>query len=363
MAGVPKYQTVADVLRREIAEGIFTDGQTLMTEEELRARFQVSRQTVRQAIAMLEDDGLVDRRRGSGTYVHHGPRRHQGPLTVGVVTTYITDYIFPSIMRGIESVLNANGCIMNVAATCNDSHNERTILDRLMSQSIDGLIVEGCRTAEPTPNRECYNRLIERNIPILFFNGYYPEEQRIPHVVMDDYEGGRLAARELIRRGYRKPAGFFKQDDMQGKERARGFLDEMKEFGIFVPETHMLWFDTSERETFFGSSRGRSFVTMMAAGLEVDSLAAYNDVFAYHIINGIRELTGHSPRNLGIISFDDTIYAEMSRPSLTTLVHPKEAFGALAAEKMLRMINGEQEQSVEMAWQLKERDSLPEKNV
>ena len=106
MAEQPKYLQVADTLRREIADGIFRDGQTLMTEEELRMRFDVSRQTIRQAISLLEDDGLVDRRRGSGTYVRHGPRRRQGIVHVGVITTFITDYIFPSITQGMESVLN-----------------------------------------------------------------------------------------------------------------------------------------------------------------------------------------------------------------------------------------------------------------
>ena len=55
MAEQPKYLQVADILRKEIAEGVFRDGQTLMTEEELRVRFNVSRQTIRQAIALLED--------------------------------------------------------------------------------------------------------------------------------------------------------------------------------------------------------------------------------------------------------------------------------------------------------------------
>ena len=98
MAAKPKYLQVADILRREIAEGVFRDGDKLTTEEELRFRFRVSRQTVRQAIAQLEDDGLVDRRRGSGTYVRHGPRRRQGLLRVGVLTSYMTDYISPMIL-------------------------------------------------------------------------------------------------------------------------------------------------------------------------------------------------------------------------------------------------------------------------
>ena len=154
MAGQPKYLLVADTLRKEIAKGVFRDGQTLMTEEELRVRFDVSRQTVRQAIALLEDDGLVDRRRGSGTYVRHGPRRRQGAIQIGVVATYITDYIFPSILQGIEGTLNKAGAVMNLSATYNDSRTERNILERMLDGQVDGLIVEGTRTAMAAENHD-----------------------------------------------------------------------------------------------------------------------------------------------------------------------------------------------------------------
>ena len=109
----PKYQSVADALRHDIATGLYRDGDTLLTEVELKDKFGVSRQTIRQAISLLENDGLVVRRRGSGTYVTHGPRKRSGALNVGVITTYITDYIFPSIVRGIESVLSNENCIMS----------------------------------------------------------------------------------------------------------------------------------------------------------------------------------------------------------------------------------------------------------
>ena len=159
MAEQPKYLQVADILRKEIAEGVFRDGQTLMTEEELRFRFDVSRQTIRQAIALLEEDGLVDRRRGSGTYVRHGPRRRQqGAVHVGVVTTYITDYIFPSIVSGIESVMNENDVVMNLSATYNDSQTERKILERMLDGVVDGLIVEGVRTARQAENEDLFRR-------------------------------------------------------------------------------------------------------------------------------------------------------------------------------------------------------------
>jgi GntR family transcriptional regulator of arabinose operon len=193
VADQPKYLQVADVLRREIAEGVFRDGQTLMTEEELRFRFNVSRQTIRQAIALLEEDGLVDRRRGSGTYVRHGPRRRmQGTVHVGVITSYITDYIFPSIVSGIESVLSENGVVMNLSATYNDSKTERSILERMLDGQVDGLIVEGVQTARETENEDLYRRLAERNIPVLFMNAYYPGMTNVPHVLRRMYGGEGL---------------------------------------------------------------------------------------------------------------------------------------------------------------------------
>ena len=358
VAEQPKYLQVADILRKEIAEGVFRDGQTLMTEEELRVRFDVSRQTIRQAIALLEDDGLVDRRRGSGTYVRHGPRRRQGTVHVGVVTTYITDYIFPSIVQGIESVLNENGVVMNLSATYNDSKTERNILERMMDGQVDGLIVEGSRTAKQTENEDLFKRLAERNIPVLFMNAYYPELANVPHVVMDDYGGGRIAAQEVLTRGYRKPGGMFKVDDLQGKERLRGFLDEMHSHGVAIPDDRLLLFGTEERMTLLNTREGKAFIERLKKH-EADCVTCYNDIFAVSLMGALQQQGMKLPEEMGFIGFDNATYAEMASPKLTTLGHPKEAFGALVAEKLLRMISGEREKSVNMAWTLIERDSLP----
>jgi len=360
MAEQPKYLQVADTLRQEIAEGIFRDGQTLMTEEELRLRFDVSRQTIRQAIALLEADGLVDRRRGSGTYVRHGPRRRQGIIHVGVITTFITDYIFPSIAQGMESVLNENGAVLSLNAMYNDVKTERNILERMLEEPVDGLIMEGCRTAMETPNRDVLDRFAQRNIPVLFVNGYYPGMEHIPHVVMDDYGGGRMAAKTALDKGYTRPAAFFKTDDLQGTERLNGFLDEMHARGFEVPEKRLMCFSTEDRNDLYASPRGRALLDVLMNG-EADCLICYNDIFAAQFMAQLQERGLKIPDQLGIIGFDNATFSAMLQPSLTTLAHPKDAFGALAARKLLRMINGEREDSVKMDWTLLERDSLPDK--
>lgn len=71
-AGSPLYQRIAQTLQAEIEAGAFTVGSMLPTESELCARFDVSRHTIRDALRVLGELGMVSRRRGSGTLIAAG---------------------------------------------------------------------------------------------------------------------------------------------------------------------------------------------------------------------------------------------------------------------------------------------------
>lgn len=66
---IPLYQQIASQLRQKIEDGTLNPGSKLPNEEALRQAYQTSRVTVRNAIAILAEEGLVDRRHGKGTYV------------------------------------------------------------------------------------------------------------------------------------------------------------------------------------------------------------------------------------------------------------------------------------------------------
>lgn len=69
----PRYVQVAAALRRRIEQGGWQPGDKISTLEELEAEFQVARVTVRQAVELLQEEGLVMRRQGKGTYVINTP--------------------------------------------------------------------------------------------------------------------------------------------------------------------------------------------------------------------------------------------------------------------------------------------------
>src|SRR5258707_10692771 len=67
--GVALWRQVADGIERGIASGTFAAGEKLPGETEIAETYRVNRHTVRRALAMLAERGLVRAERGSGTYV------------------------------------------------------------------------------------------------------------------------------------------------------------------------------------------------------------------------------------------------------------------------------------------------------
>jgi GntR family transcriptional regulator len=70
--GQRRYALIAERLRAEITAGRWTAGQPIPAETTLMQEFDVALGTIRQAIALLVNEGLLERRHGRGTFVHAG---------------------------------------------------------------------------------------------------------------------------------------------------------------------------------------------------------------------------------------------------------------------------------------------------
>lgn len=66
---LPAYIRIHDQIKKEIDEGLWKIGDRLPSERDLAERFEVSRMTLRQAITLLVEEGILERRVGSGTYI------------------------------------------------------------------------------------------------------------------------------------------------------------------------------------------------------------------------------------------------------------------------------------------------------
>lgn len=76
---LPRHLPIMLALREDILGGVYSTGSRLPGEAELAARHQVSRNTLRQALLLLEEEGLIARAQGRGTYVTYEKKEEAAP--------------------------------------------------------------------------------------------------------------------------------------------------------------------------------------------------------------------------------------------------------------------------------------------
>lgn len=334
---LPKYQQLKQEILSWLHTGKLKPNDQMPSENEIAEQFLMSRQTVRQTFGELEKEGWLYRMQGKGTYVSTPQTQKSRDVhTIGILTTYISDYIFPHIVRGAEAALRARGYRLLLSSTDNDKAKERESLDMMMSQPLSGLIIEPTKSAEGNPNLSCFLSLDYQHIPYLMINERYPE-MNCPSLIVDDEEGGYMAAQHLIELGHRRLAGFFKTDDLQGVNRLKGFIRAHQHYQIpLLPEFVIHYTTEEKRKKPFASA-----LAMLEHGPSQErptAFVCYNDELAIHLLEAIRTIGLRVPQDISLIGFDDSMLATATEVKLTSLSHPKTELGSDAAGILINMI-------------------------
>lgn len=333
-----KYMQVVDWIRERLDSGKLRNGDKLESENEICASFHLSRQTVRRALAILEREGRIMKVQGSGTFVSSGsetvPVINQNlSRTITIMSTYTDGYIFPRILQTMVKSLGEAGYDARILFTENRLEQEREYLQRMIEDEAGSpLIAEPVMSGLPNPNLEYYEELRRRGIPVLFFHSSY-EGLDIPCIRMDDVEAGRLATDYLIQKGHRRISGIFKLDDGQGRRRYQGYLKALRQNGIELREDRVCWTDTMEM-LHFGIMKPK--LDMRLSGCT--ACVCYNDEVAHELTSFLEQEGKQIPRDLSIVSIDNSELANLNSIRLTSVAHPMELLGQKTAENMIRLI-------------------------
>jgi len=332
----PKYIQLKEQLLSWIASGRYRPGDKLPSENELAEQFSLSRQTVRQSLGELVQEGWLAREQGKGTFVgRQSPERRvsSGNRTVGIITTSISDYIFPSIVRGVESALKDRGYRLLLSSTDHRKDRERECLEMMLGHSVCALIVEPTKSAEGNPNFDNYMAIEDHGIPMLMINERYSDLDN-PSVRLDDDAGGYMAADHLLGLGHRRIAGFFKTDDMQGVRRMKGFIRACRDRKLPSDASQIVRYSTEDK----GERPQRMLREMLLAEQRPTAIVCYNDQMAVSLLDTVRELGLRVPEDLSMVGYDDSFLATATEIKLTTIEHPKSALGERAANLLISLL-------------------------
>ena len=331
-----KCSRLVEDLKRKILSGEIRPGDKLSSENELAREYELSRQTVRKAMDILRGEGFIYAEHGRGTFCSDMVKQEGTSGNVAVVMTYLSDYIFPHIIRGIDEVLDKEGYSILLKSTHNYRKVEAKCLEELVKKNIDGLIIEPSKSQIAFKNYDIFAMLERYQVPFVFVQGVYHGMEDKPYVLLDDEKGGYLITKYLIEQGHRKIAGFFKADDMQGQERHRGYVRALQEAGIWYNPSLVVWFHTEDMQSL-PFEMTREFVKKEE---EIDAIVAYNDRVAIEIFKALDAEGIRVPEDISLTGFDDSEFAKNLKVPLTTVRHPQSKIGEVAADLLVKLMKG-----------------------
>lgn len=329
-----KYYTLSEDLKRMILDGDIQAGDRLPSENELSARYSISRHTVRKALAILENEGYIYAEHGKGTFCSELVRHTKTSRNIAVVTTYLSDYIFPKVVQGIDNIMTEKGYSIILKNTRNSRKAEAKCLEELLQKDIEGLIIEPSKSEIFCKHISLYERLEQFGIPYVFIQACFQQMKDKPQVKMDDCKGGYLVTNYLISLGHRDILGVFKADDTQGRERHRGYVQALQEAGILYNPDNIIWFHTEDRAI----KPFAALQEMVRRNYRFDAVVCYNDQIAVEIIKALEECQVGVPEKVSVTGYDNSFIAENSRIKLTTIAHPQDKLGEMAAKLLLELI-------------------------
>ena len=327
-----KYEKLSSWLKEKIESGEFPADSRIPTELELSRQFNISRDTVRTGISQLETEGLLVRRKGSGTYVNKpapAPFLPQktASKTIAVIVNETDNYIFPAIINGINQKLMDHGYNCAMYFTSYQFLQERRVLKYALNGDYAGLIIEPAKSGLPNMNIDLYEEIARRK-PTLLMHAKF-QIPNLSDITSGDEEAGYILTKYLIEQGHKDIAYFCKLDEYPGRKRYQGYLRAFRETGLKLEDKNILCFLTEDAPYLFGYPINPRTVEILN---RCSVVICHNDCYAYKLHNFITQ----QHMSIQIAGFDNSPIGE-GICSITVTHHQKD-FGETAAERLLEKI-------------------------
>ncbi len=349
------YQEICAQLAEEIRSGKRLPGDRVETERELAEKHNVSRITSKRALNLLEEEGLVVRRRGLGTFVI-SPAEKGSKLLIprqsfmlkentdkrlGLIMEDLGETYALSLFYEIDRQATQAGFQLCLSVSYGDQIKERTALHQLLALNVQGIIIM------PAHGRY-YNsdllRLVLDHFPVVIIdrplNGI-----PAPCVYTDNLKASSALTELLVQKGHQS-IGFFTPATSEAislEERQMGYVQVMKSHGLHELEPLVLHMES--RLGMFGegprddNKQQEAIRKWLERNPEVTAVIGTEYGIAEWTRIAAGELGKNIPRDLAVCCFDEK-YGFLGDYFYTHMRQNGPAIALKAMELMLDMLEG-----------------------
>lgn len=325
---IPIYRQVLNHIQSDIKKGIFVNGYKLPPEPELAKLYGVSRVTIRKTLTQLSNEGLVERRKGKGTFIKELEKTQLADTFC--ILSFSNDLIESNeydfgILRGIIKELDVKSPLTTIY------WRENLDLGRIKDHT------RGIFLLHPdNHNLSDIKRIINENIPLVFLSSS-PENLKEHHTVSMDNVTGVLEAMEFLIKKGRKKVAFISGSCSKSSimERFSAYQNSLNIHHLPFIESHIIHMNNSNEKMGYSATK-----KLLALKTKPDAIFACTDLMALGAIKAIKEAGLRIPKDISIIGFNNSKIARFIDPPLTTVESDTEKIGTEGAKLLIKLLGG-----------------------
>ena len=230
----------------------------------------------------------------------------------------VGDPFFSAVMRGVRRAATARGYTVFIRETREKPLTNDEINSILGSKQADGLVLLNNMTYVVGPLDTTSNPL-----------------GRPPVIHVDNVAASRAMTEHLLRLGHRRIALIFSGLKPSFVDRERGFRQAMREAGLSIGEDCVV--DTEN--TLDGARSATRQLLSLAS--QPTAVFCASDELALGCMHELRAAGLRVPADVSVAGFDDTRYAAVSNPPLTTIRQPAEEMGVYVVDELCHSLEGD----------------------
>jgi GntR family transcriptional regulator of arabinose operon len=288
---------------------------------------------------MLSQEGWLESRKGIGSFCLGRRGAESGDLAL--VCYYAASYIFPGIVTAFERTAQRNGFHMIFNQSNSELEKERFILEKLRDKGIGGIAIipinagldePGSPTEFGSTNYDLLGEMMDTGTPVLLIDNDFGDD-RFPSIMLDDCAVGRMAAEYLYDRGHRDIGIVYATNHRPFKLRREGFLNALSSLGGKGPVASVAVERTEEAE---------AVLCDLLASDHPSAFFCANDELAVALYKAAEKRGIAIPKELSVISVDNSDYAQLPGINLTSISHPSDFIGMKSAQILIDGISSPQ---------------------